>query len=171
MEREKQHCEGTLSCFFELGVGFHPERSAVENVYLHGLLHGLSPAVIRARTDEIIRFAGVEAHRDVPMKCYSAGMNSRLAFAASSIVESDIYIFDEVMAVADEEYQRKCRAHMQSLKEAGKTAIIVSHSQLDLRFICDRIIFLEKGAILREEILENSPQETVATEMRDPVFR
>lgn len=142
---------GTMSCFFELGVGFHPERSAAENVYLHGLLHGLHPSVIRAKTDEIIRFAGVESHRDLPVKCYSAGMGARLAFAASSIIDADIYLLDEVFAVADAAYQEKCREHMLQLRGNGKTIIMANHSLQLLREFCDRILYMENGVIVGEE--------------------
>lgn len=149
---------GKLSCFFELGVGFHPERSAAENIYLHGLLHGLSPAVIRARTDEIISFAGVELHRDLPIKCYSSGMNSRLAYAAASIIDADVYLFDEVFAVADQAYQKKCTEHMAGLRKQGKTALIVNHGLEGLRTYCDRILHFENGRIVKEEIIEAREQ-------------
>lgn len=159
---------GKVSCFFELGVGFHPERSAAENVYLHGLLHGLTPAEIRARTDEIIRFAGVESHRDLPMKCYSSGMNSRLAYAAASIIDADIYLFDEVFAVADREYQEKCRSHMRGLRARGKTALIVNHGLESLRQFCDRILHFENGRIVQEEIVPQTPQPQEAP--REPAY-
>jgi ABC-type polysaccharide/polyol phosphate transport system ATPase subunit len=141
---------GLISCFFELGVGFHPERSAAENLYLHGLLHGIHPSIIRAKTDEVIRFAGVESHRDLPTKCYSTGMNARLGYAAAAIVDADTYIFDEVFAVADAAFQAQCREHMYSLKVAGKSALVVSHNLKDLERFCDRILFMEKGKIIED---------------------
>lgn len=143
--------EGTLSCFFELGVGFHAERSAAENIYLHGLLHGVHPSVIRRQTDEIIRFAGVESHRDLPIKCYSAGMGSRLAFAASSMIDADIYLFDEVFAVADVAYQQKCMDHMRDLRARGKTVVMANHNIPLLQSFCDRILYMENGALVHEE--------------------
>lgn len=145
---------GRMSCFFELGVGFHPERSATENIYLHGLLHGHPPAVIRAQTEHIIRFAGVESHRDLPIKCYSTGMSMRLAFAAASITDADIYLFDEILAVGDARFREICKEHLLGLKRKGKTALIVNHGIADLREFCDRILYLEKGAIIREEIVD-----------------
>ncbi len=140
--------EGRLSAFLGLGAGFHPERSATENVYLHGLLHGLPPRVIRARMDEIIAFAGIEHHRAVPVKCLSTGMMLRLAYAASAIIESDIYLFDETLAVGDSEFQQRCRAHLRSMKERGKTVVLVSHVIDQLENICDRMVFLKEGRVV-----------------------
>lgn len=144
---------GKLSCFFELGVGFHPEKSAVENIYMHGLLHGVDPSVIRSQTDEIIERAGVASHRDLPIKCYSSGMKMRLAFITTMRTESDIYFLDEVFAVGDLEFQQICREELRLLKARGKTAILVLHELKELRETCDRIVFLEKGAISGEEII------------------
>ena len=142
---------GKLSCFFELGVGFHPEKSAVENIYLHGLIHGLHPDVIRRKTDEIIERAGVRTHRDLPFKCYSQGMKMRLAFITTMRTESDIYFLDEIFAVGDEEFQKICREELRLLKENGKTVVLVLHELKELRNICDRIVFLENGEICKEE--------------------
>jgi ABC-type polysaccharide/polyol phosphate transport system ATPase subunit len=138
---------GTVSSFFDITAGFHPERSAPENIYLHGLLHGRSPADIRSTIDNIIDFAGVESHRHLPMKCYSAGMNLRVGFAASAMMDSDIYLFDEILAVGDVNFQKKCREHLQRLKQADKTVVMVNHSLPDLQRLCDRILYLEDGRI------------------------
>ncbi len=138
---------GTVSSFFDITAGFHPERSAPENIYLHGLLHGRSPTDIRATIDNIIDFAGVESHRDLPMKCYSSGMNLRVGFAASAMMDSDIYLFDEILAVGDVTFQKKCREHLLRLKEAGKTVLMVNHSLADLQLFCDRILYLQNGEI------------------------
>lgn len=147
---------GKLSCFFELGVGFHPEKSAVENIYLHGLIHGLHPDVIRRRTDEIIKRAGVESHRDLPIKCYSTGMKMRLAFITTMRTESDIYLLDEIFAVGDSEFQKICREELRLLKEKGRTVILVLHELGELQNICNRILFLEEGMICKEE--SSTPQ-------------
>ncbi|HRH93701.1 MAG TPA: ATP-binding cassette domain-containing protein [Candidatus Peribacteria bacterium] len=143
--------DGSMTCFFELGVGFHPERTAAENVVMHGLLHGLSNGEIRRQTDDIIRFAGVESHRDLPIKCFSLGMQLRLGFAAAAHIDSDIYLFDEILAVGDVEFQDQCWERLHAMKGAGKSAILVSHGIEDLQKICDRILFIENGAIVREE--------------------
>lgn len=138
---------GTLSCFFDLSAGFHPERSAPENIYLHGLLHGRSSADIRESIDAVIDFAGTASHRDLPMKCYSTGMNLRVAFAASAMIDADIYLFDEVLAVGDTEFQEKCKNHLSQLRQKGKSAIIVSHEIKDLEELCDQIFTLENGTL------------------------
>jgi ABC-type polysaccharide/polyol phosphate transport system ATPase subunit len=144
--------QGSMSCFFDLTAGFHPERTAPENIYLSGLLHGRGSADIRADIDEILAFAGVESHRDLPMKCYSSGMNLRVAFAAAALVDSDVYLLDEILAVGDKTFQQKCRAHLESMRRAGKTVLMVNHSLADLEHFCDRILFLEDGVITRETV-------------------
>jgi len=136
---------GSISCFFTLGVGFHEEKGAEENIYLHGLLHGMSPKEIKKMTASILEFAEIGSHIDLPLKCYSTGMRSRLAYAAAAYVDSDVYLFDEVLAVGDEYFKNKCMEHMKSLKERGKTVVIVSHSLEQLEQFCDRILFLEQG--------------------------
>lgn len=157
------HIEGKMSCFFELGTGFHPEQSAAENIYMHGLLHGLPPSAIRSDIDDIISFAGVRSHRDLPIKCYSTGMIQRLAFAASSRIDADIYIFDEILAVGDKEFQNKCRAHLLTLKKKGKTAIIVLHNLDSLHLFCDRVIHLNGGKITEEShVSEDQRQKLLA---------
>lgn len=143
-------CNGTMSCFFDISAGFHPERSAAENIYLHGLLHGRRSEDIRKTIDDVIAFAGVESHRDLPMKCYSTGMNLRTAFAASAMIDADIYLFDEILAVGDADFQLKCRYHLEAMKEAGKTVIMVHHVLPELAYYCDRILYLDQG-VLRED--------------------
>jgi len=140
--------EGQLSAFLGLGAGFHPERSATENVYLHGLLHGLSPHIIRRQMDEIIDFAGIEHHRNVPVKCLSTGMMLRLAYASSAFIDSDIYLFDETLAVGDREFQQRCRDHLLRMKKRGRTVVLVSHGLGELTDLCDRVVFLEEGRVL-----------------------
>jgi len=165
---------GTLSCFFGLGVGFHADRSAEENVYLHGLFHGLTPSESRRQIDSIIDFAGLASHRDLPIKCYSTGMTLRLAFAAASHIQSDIYFFDEVLAVGDADFQEKCIAYLRHLKHEGKTAIIVSHSLDQLKKISDRIIFLNAGIITQttdNSLPSSSTGSTLLhTELADTIF-
>ena len=136
---------GSISCFFTLGVGFHDEKGAEENIYLHGLLHGMSRQEIRKMTEKILEFAEIDAHLDLPLKCYSTGMCARLAYAAAAHVESDVYLFDEILAVGDEQFRQKCIRHMRSLKERGKTVLLVNHSEEQLEQFCDRIMYLEKG--------------------------
>jgi|CXWL01.1.fsa_nt_gi ABC-type polysaccharide/polyol phosphate transport system ATPase subunit len=142
---------GSMSCFFELGIGFHPERKAEENIYLHGLLQGFSRKDIRKMTDRIIEFAGIQSHVDLPIKCYSTGMKMRLAFAAAAQVESDIYLLDEVLAVGDVAFQYQCLMHMRAMREAGKTVVLVAHGYDALQNFCDRILTLEHGRIIKDD--------------------
>ncbi len=144
--------QGLLSCFFGLGVGFHPERTAAENIYIHGLLHGLAPAEIRRLTEGIIEFAGLESHRDLPVKCYSTGMQLRLAFAAAAHVESDIYLLDEVLAVGDAEFQGKCMGHLREMRKKGKTVVMVGHGLQQLEGMCGRVLFLADGRLMSEGV-------------------
>lgn len=138
---------GRLSCFFTLGVGFHPERFASENIYFHGLFHNMSSDVIQRATEKIIDFAGVRSHAHLPLKCYSTGLQMRLAFAAMAHVNSDVYLLDEVLAVGDKEFQEKCKAHMRAMRAAGKSAVLVLHDEDVLRGFCDRILYLENGVL------------------------
>lgn len=138
---------GRTSCFFTLGVGFHPERLASENIYFHGLFHGMSRSEIGKVTEEIVDFAGVRSHVHLPLKCYSTGMQMRLAFAAMVYVDADVYLLDEVLAVGDTDFQKKCKATMRSMKAEGKSAILVMHDEDVLKEFCDRIIYLDHGSI------------------------
>lgn len=143
--------QGTLSSFLGLGTGFEPELTAAKNIYLHGLLHGMHPRQIAEVTPGIIKFAGVESHAVLPIKCYSSGMQLRLAFAAAAQIEADVYLFDEVLAVGDAEFSRKCVDHMEALRAAGKTVVLVSHDVQSLRSLCDRIVYLHAGSMAGEE--------------------
>lgn len=143
--------QGTLSCFFTLGVGFHEERKAKDNLHTHGLLHGLSAEEINRKTDSIITYAGVESHRDLPLKYYSTGMRARLAFSAAVHIDSQIYMFDEALAVGDAAFRAVCEQEFLHLKRQGKTGLIVDHSLGPLERVCDRIVHMEKGSIAREE--------------------
>lgn len=138
---------GSLSCFFGLGAGFHVERSAVENIYLHGLLHGMPPKEVRASIPRVLAFAGIESHALLPIKCLSTGMKLRLAYAAAAHIHSDIYVFDEVLAVGDADFRQQCRDHMHDLKKAGKTVLIVMHGMKDVQEFCDRIVHLKQGMV------------------------
>ena len=142
-----------LVCFFDLGAGFHAERRADENIFFHGLLHGLTHREIKALTPRIMEFAGVQSHIDLPLKCYSTGMRIRLAFAVVAHIDTDIYLWDEVAAVGDNEFQQKCIAYLRSLKARGKSAVLVSHNLHDLEKLCDRILFFDHGKVVEERII------------------
>lgn len=143
---------GTLSSFFELGIGFHPELHAYENVRLHALLQGFRTHELPHITRRIVDFSGLGEHAALPLKCYSTGMRLRLAFAAASQIDADIYLFDEVFAVGDAAFREQCLTFFAGLKKAGKTVILVSHGLEALQQHCDRILFLEHGNIVREEL-------------------
>lgn len=142
---------GILSCFFTFGIGFHEERRAQENICTHGLLHGLSLREARSMSDAVIAFAGVGSHRALPLKYYSTGMRARLAFSAAVHIESDIYLFDEGLAVGDAAFRAQAEEHFMHLKRQGKAGIVVDHSLRPLTRVCDRIVFMDRGRIIREE--------------------
>ena len=152
-------CHGTMSCFFTLGTGFHDDKKAEENIFIHGLLHGLRAKDVRAITDQIIAFSGTESHRELPLKYLSSGMRARLAFSAAVHIDSDLYIFDEALAVGDAAFRLVCMEKFAELKRRGKSGIVVDHDMTTLRNICDRILHLENGHIVHEEMAPFTPRE------------
>jgi ABC-type polysaccharide/polyol phosphate transport system ATPase subunit len=136
---------GKMSALLELGAGFHPELSGRENVFLNGAILGLSQKELQARFDDIVDFAGIGQFIDEPVKNYSSGMYVRLGFSVAINVEPDILLVDEVLAVGDEAFQRKCLERFAALKKAGKTVIIVSHSMVSVLNMCDHAIWFKKG--------------------------
>lgn len=142
--------KGKLVPFIELGVGFNPELTGRENVYLNGALLGFSRKEINARYDEIVEFAELEEFMDQKLKNYSSGMQVRLAFSVATRAEADILLVDEVLAVGDADFQRKCYDYFKSLKRTGKTVVFVTHDMGAVREYCDRAILIEKGLITHE---------------------
>ena len=138
---------GKSSALLELGAGFHPELSGRENVYLNGSILGLSKREIDRRFDDIVGFAGLERFIDTPVKNYSSGMYVRLGFAVAISIEPDVLLVDEVLAVGDEAFQRKCSEKFADLRAAGKTIVIVSHAMESVRNLCDRVAWLEHGVL------------------------
>ena len=139
--------EGKVSALLELGAGFHPELSGRENVFLNGAILGLSQKELERRFDEIVDFAGIGRQIDQPVKNYSSGQYVRLGFSVAINVEPDVLLVDEVLAVGDEAFQRKCNEKFADLKEAGKTIVIVSHSMTAVHNLCDRVAWLEDGSV------------------------
>src|SRR5690606_25555949 len=131
---------GKVSAILELGVGFHPELTARENVLLHGSLLGISSAYLRKHLFQIFSFAELQSFMDTPLKHFSSGMMARLAFAIAIQVDADAYLMDEVLAVGDEAFQEKCFEVFRNFKTSGKTLVFVSHSRPLLEKICDRIV-------------------------------
>lgn len=140
---------GTLVPFIELGVGFNPELTGRENVYLNGALLGFSNKEMDAMYDEIVKFAELEPFMDAKLKNYSSGMQVRLAFSIAIRAKGDILILDEVLAVGDAEFQAKCNDYFASL-HGNQTVILVTHSMENVRQFCDRAILIEKGQVAAE---------------------
>jgi ABC-2 type transport system ATP-binding protein len=139
---------GKVSALLELGAGFHPELSGRENVFLNGAILGLPQAELRRRFDKIVEFAGIEAFIDEPVKNYSSGMYVRLGFSVAINVDPDVLFIDEVLAVGDEVFQRKCNDKFSELRAAGKTIVLVSHSMGSVANLCDRAAWFSGGKLM-----------------------
>jgi ABC-type polysaccharide/polyol phosphate transport system ATPase subunit len=138
---------GRVSALLELGAGFHPDLSGRENVFLNGSVLGLSRRVLRSKLDEIVEFANLEAFIDNPVKTYSSGMYARLGFAVAVNVDPDVLLIDEVLAVGDEVFQRKCAEKIAELRSGGRTVLIVSHSMGSLQTMCDQAAWIDHGRL------------------------
>lgn len=142
---------GRVASLLEVGTGFHPELSGRENIFLNGAILGMSRAEIREKFDEIVAFAEVERFLDTPVKRYSSGMYVRLAFAVAAHLEPEILIVDEVLAVGDAQFQKKCLGKMEDVsKNQGRTILFVSHHMQMINNLCDRSILLNAGQIVKE---------------------
>jgi ABC-2 type transport system ATP-binding protein len=142
------HIRGNLTPFIELGVGFNPELTGRENVYLNGALLGFNRQEMESKYEDIVKFAELERFMDQKLKNYSSGMQVRLAFSIAIRAESDILILDEVLAVGDASFQRKCYDYFMSLKKNKRTVVLVTHDMGAVRQYCDRAIMIEKGLIV-----------------------
>lgn len=138
---------GRVASLLEVGTGFHPELTGRENIYLNGAILGMSRAEIRKKFDEIVDFAGVEKFLDTPVKRYSSGMYVRLAFAVAAHLEPEILVVDEVLAVGDIEFQKKCLGKMKEVAGHGRTVIFVSHNLGAVQALCLRGILLDSGRL------------------------
>jgi ABC-type polysaccharide/polyol phosphate transport system ATPase subunit len=138
---------GRVGSLLELGAGFHPDLTGRENVYLNGSIHGLRRAAIREKLDEIVAFAGLEDFIDLPVRTYSSGMYMRLGFSIASHIEADVLLLDEVFAVGDESFQRKCFGKVFEFKQRGGTIVFVSHDAGAVERLCDRAVLLDQGRV------------------------
>ena len=138
---------GRVGSLLELGAGFHPDFTGRENIYLSGSIYGLRKSEIDARLDDIVEFSELGRFIDLPIRTYSAGMHMRLGFSVATNVEADILLLDEVFAVGDEAFQRKCVDRILEYREQGKTIAFVSHSGATLERMCDRAILLRQGVV------------------------
>ena len=141
---------GRVGSLLEVGTGFHPELTGRENVYLNGSVLGMKRREIVAKFPAIVEFAGVEQFIDTPVKRYSSGMSVRLAFAVAAHLEPEVLLVDEVLAVGDAEFQRRCLGRMEDLSESGRTVIFVSHQMQAVAQLCDRVLWLDKGEIVKD---------------------
>lgn len=141
---------GTLVPFIELGVGFNPELTGRENVYLNGALLGFSNKEMNAMYDDIWEFAELKEFQDQKLKNYSSGMQVRLAFSIAIRAKGDILVLDEVLAVGDAAFQQKCNDYFASLKEHGQTIILVTHSMDNVKKFCTRAVMIEDGKIVAD---------------------
>jgi homopolymeric O-antigen transport system ATP-binding protein len=139
---------GRMSSLLEIGAGFHPELTGRENIYLNGAILGMSRREIQRKFDEMVAFAEVEAFLDTPIKRYSSGMHLRLAFAVAAHLEPDILVIDEVLAVGDAGFQRKCLSKMSAAAGSGRTVLFVSHHLPTVLSLCERCLLLEGGRLL-----------------------
>lgn len=141
--------KGKMAALLELGSGFHPELSGRENIFLNGSILGLSKRELTRKFDEIVDFAGVEQFVDQPVKNYSSGMYVRLGFSIAINVDPEILLVDEVLAVGDAAFQRKCQEKFSEFRRSGKTVVIVSHAMESVRTLCDEVAWLEHGRLLK----------------------
>jgi lipopolysaccharide transport system ATP-binding protein len=141
---------GRVASLLEVGTGFHPELTGRENIYLNGSILGMSKSEIKRKFDEIVAFAEVEKFLDTPVKRYSSGMYVRLAFAVAAHLEPEILVVDEVLAVGDAQFQKKCLGKMEDVSKEGRTVLFVSHNMTALKSLCKRAIWLDGGKIMND---------------------
>jgi lipopolysaccharide transport system ATP-binding protein len=141
---------GRVGSLLEVGTGFHPELTGRENVFLNGSVLGMKRKEIIRKFPEIVEFAGVEQFIDTPVKRYSSGMSVRLAFAVAAHLEPEVLLVDEVLAVGDAEFQRRCLGRMEDLSQSGRTVIFVSHQMQSVSQLCERAIWLDQGSIVED---------------------
>lgn len=141
---------GRVSSLLEVGTGFHPELTGRENIYLNGTVLGMSKIEIDQKFDEIVAFSEVEKFLDTPVKRYSSGMKVRLAFAVAAHLEPEILMVDEVLAVGDIAFQKKCLSKMEDVAGEGRTVLFVSHNMVAMQNLCEKVIWLDNGKIIEE---------------------
>lgn len=156
--------KGRVASLLEVGTGFHPELSGRDNVFLNGAILGMTKNEIKRKFDEIVDFAGVERYIDTPVKRYSSGMYVRLAFAVAAHLESEILIVDEVLAVGDAEFQKKCLGKMGDIsKGEGRTILFVSHNMAAVSTLCNAGIVMEQGTIIYDGKIKNAMDTYIAS--------
>jgi ABC-2 type transport system ATP-binding protein len=149
--------QGRLTSLIELGAGFDGELPAIDNIYLACTLMGIGKEEIRNKLDQIIDFAELKDFLDFPIKNYSSGMAARLGFACATVVDPEILLIDEVLAVGDEAFQLKCFNRINTLKQAGKSIVLVTHDMNAVERFCDRVYLLDSGTL----VFEGSPMDGI----------
>lgn len=157
---------GSVAPLIELGAGFDIDLTAKENVWLNGAILGYPRSVVREYYDDIVEFSGLQEFMDVPVKNFSSGMLARLAFAVMTFGTPNLLIVDEVLAVGDFTFQEKCKERIQKMRQNGTAILLVSHSMAQVREICDRALWLEKGVVQMDGVSE---EVTAAYERRGEV--
>ena len=142
--------KGRVSSLIELGAGFHPDMSGRENIFINASIFGLSRSEVKRRLDQIIDFSELHEYIDNPVRTYSSGMYMRLGFSVAINVDPDVLLVDEILAVGDINFQKKCFDKLHEIKDNGTTIVIVSHDMEQLNNICDRLIWLEGGNIVED---------------------
>ncbi|GAB1539858.1 ABC transporter ATP-binding protein [Scytonema sp. NUACC21] len=156
--RGRIHIKGRVASLLEVGTGFHPELTGRENIFLNGAILGMSRVEIQRKFDEIVEFAEIEKFLDTPVKRYSSGMYVRLAFAVAAHLEPEILIVDEVLAVGDAQFQKKCIGKMGDVAAGGRTVLFVSHNMQAIRRLCSQAIYLERGVTKKVNSVEDAIQ-------------
>jgi lipopolysaccharide transport system ATP-binding protein len=159
--------KGRIATLLEVGTGFHPELTGRENIFLNGAILGMTKTEIRSKFDEIVAFSGVEKYIDTPVKRYSSGMYVRLAFAVAAHLEPEILIVDEVLAVGDAEFQKKCLGKMKDVSSEGRTVLFVSHNMQAIDTLCDRVILMGNG----KKSTEKSKSETIKSYLENSITK
>lgn len=162
MTTGKVHLKGRVSSLLEVGTGFHPELTGRENIFLNGAILGMTRRDIHLRLDEIVAFSGIEKFLDTPAKRYSSGMYVRLAFAVAAHLEPEILIVDEVLAVGDMEFQKKCLDKMRAIGKENRTVIFVSHSMQSIEKLCSKVLILDGG----NKIDEGTSEQMIAAYLK-----
>jgi lipopolysaccharide transport system ATP-binding protein len=162
---------GRLGSLLEVGTGFHPELTGRDNIFLNGAILGMSRRETARKFDEIVDFSGIEKFIDTPVKRYSSGMYMRLAFSVAAHLEPEILLVDEVLAVGDAQFQKKCIGKMQGIGESGRTVLFVSHSMQTIARLCERVILLDSGGIIDDGPAEQTVAKYLQGEFGTPSER
>lgn len=166
---------GRIASLLEVGTGFHPELTGRENIFLNGTILGMTRAQIKNKFDQIVDFSEIEEFLDTPVKRYSSGMYVKLAFSVAAHLDSDILLVDEVLAVGDSSFQKKCMSKMDELSNASRTIVFVSHQSEKIKKLCNKVLWLEKGKLVEygsaEEVVDRYEKKNLAGHLQsDGIF-